>query len=555
MTMAKGEEKVTEGEDLEQEPSTKEKKEHDISAALEVTGHFTVKYPNGLTLGVRLEAVPGTRGVHVDVVYVLDLREAEFGRSGLAMRAAVLESINRSLPRVLCDVGLEEFMNEQTVWTPWGRVRLPLLRGSAGKTESLIHETRTVYVITEGTKPTMDLTWLTETGRVVTSEEFVLIRRSDARSSLPELKKSVLTNKWALLQNGFSRGWFGILALAGLIIGVAASLSVLAVGSGSLIIPLLVSAISGLVGGWLLQSSRNSINGFVTTLSDEQKVLDRLGDADRISKSISENEDKLVLIGDLNFVVSPLIATAGRALEEGDVDAAVSAACSVLDECVRLAPLESDPSSATMKSTDVGLRKFLRLFEDLGGVDEEASLALAYVGLTGHVTEAITFGEVVEHLTQLNDSLYHIGALRPDVKASIDDHLNKRGMKEAVDEIDKEIATDEAMIPVLEPKSESVKVEEVVSTPKEDAEDDVELLDGIFHASVDTSTANYGTEEAVVNTESEGPEMQITGADVVTGENRKQKKKIKDTQQLALTDDVEIGESTGGSEEERRARV
>ena len=129
-------------------------------------------------------------------------------------------------------------MNEHTVLTPWGRVRLPLLRGSAGKTESLIHETRTVYVITEGTKPTMDLNWLTDTGRVVTPEEFVLIRRSDARSSLPELKKSVLTNKWALLQNGVSRGWFGILALAGLIIGIAASLSVLTVGSGSLIIPL-----------------------------------------------------------------------------------------------------------------------------------------------------------------------------------------------------------------------------------------------------------------------------------------------------------------------------
>ena len=131
MSLAKGEEKVTEGEDLDQAPSIREKKKHDISDALEVTGHFTMRYPNGLTLGVRLESIPGTRGVHVDVVYVLDLREAEFGKSGLAMRAAVLESINRSLPRVLGDVGLEEFMNEQTVLTPWGRVRLPLLRGSS----------------------------------------------------------------------------------------------------------------------------------------------------------------------------------------------------------------------------------------------------------------------------------------------------------------------------------------------------------------------------------------------------------------------------------------
>ncbi len=555
MTMAKGEEKVTEGEDLEQGPSTKEKKEHDISAALEVTGHFTVRYPNGLTLGVRLEGVPGTRGVHVDVVYVLDLREAAFGRSGLAMRAAVLESINRSLSRVLGDVGLEEFMKEHTVLTPWGRVRLPLLRGTTGKTESLIHETRTVYVITEGTKPTMDLTWLTDTGRVVTPEEFVLIRRSDARSALPELKKSVLKDKWALLQNGVSRGWFGILALAGVIIGIAASLSVLTVGSGSLIIPLLASALSGLVGSGLLQSSRNSINGFVTTLSDEQKVLDRLGDADRISKSILENEDKLVLIGDLNFVVSPLIATAGRALEEGDVDGAVSASCSVLDECVRLAPLESDSKSTAMKSVDVGLRKFLGLFEDLGGVEEEESLALAYVGLTGHVTEAITFGEAVKHLTQLNDSLYHIGALRPDIKESIDDHLNKRAMQETIEKIEKEIASDDDIALEQDSKSESepIKVEEVEVTNEQEVEDDnAELHEMMLHASLEPIATNEGAVETSVNTKSDEPEMQLTGADVVTARTRKQKKKkYKDTQQLSLIDEVELADSAGGSEEER----
>ncbi|MFX1560152.1 MAG: hypothetical protein ACFFBL_06170, partial [Promethearchaeota archaeon] len=274
MTVAKGEEKVSKEEGLEQPSLSKEIKKHDISNALEVTGHFTTRYPNGLTLGVKLQAVPRTRGVHVDVVYVLDLREAEFGKSGLAMRAAVLESINRPLPRVMGDVGLEEFMSEQAVLTPWGRIRLSLLRGSTEKSVSLIHETRTVYVITEGTKPTMDLTWLTDSGRVVTPEEFVLARRSDARSALPDLKKSILASKWELLESGLTRGWFGILALAGLIIGVATVFSVLTVGSGSLIIPILVSALSGLVGGWLLQSSRKSINRFVTNISEEQRILD-----------------------------------------------------------------------------------------------------------------------------------------------------------------------------------------------------------------------------------------------------------------------------------------
>ncbi|MFX1605743.1 MAG: hypothetical protein ACFFDD_07535, partial [Promethearchaeota archaeon] len=514
MTVAKGEEKVSKEEGLEQPSLSKEIKKHDISNALEVTGHFTTRYPNGLTLGVKLQAVPRTRGVHVDVVYVLDLREAEFGKSGLAMRAAVLESINRPLPRVMGDVGLEEFMSEQAVLTPWGRIRLSLLRGSTEKSVSLIHETRTVYVITEGTKPTMDLTWLTDSGRVVTPEEFVLARRSDARSALPDLKKSILASKWELLESGLTRGWFGILALAGLIIGVATVFSVLTVGSGSLIIPILVSALSGLVGGWLLQSSRKSINRFVTNISEEQRILDRLGDAERISQSIIENEDKLVIIGDLNFVVSPLIAAAGRALEEGDVDAAVNAACSVLDECVRLAPLESDSASASMKSADVGLRKFLGLFEDLGGVEEEESLALAYVGLTGHLTKTITFTEAVEHLTQLNNALYHIGALRPDIKGSIDDHLNKRAMKQTVEEIDKELASEDVELSEPTQEVDTGDIEETKSSAREDAEEDEELLDMMLHASVETPTTNKGSEKP------NEPEMNITGADVVTARTK-----------------------------------
>ncbi|MFW9871466.1 MAG: hypothetical protein ACFFEL_17695, partial [Candidatus Thorarchaeota archaeon] len=444
MTLVKGEKKSPE-EDLEETKS--ETKTHEISDALKVTGHFTTKYPNGLTLGVRMESIPGTRGVHVDIVYVLDLREAEFGKSGLAMRAAVLESINRTLSRVLGDVGLEEFMQDQSVFTPWGRVRLPLLRGISGKSTSLIHETRTVYVITEDTKPSMDLTWLTDTGRVVTPEEFVLIRRSDARSKLPSLKESITAAKWSLLESGMTRGWFGVLAIASFIIGVAAVLSVLIIGSGSLILPLITSTLSGVLGGWLIHSSRNSINGFVTTMSNEQDVLDRIGDAERISQSINDNEDKLILIGDLNFVVSPLIAAAGRSLEKGDVDAAVNAACAVLDECVRLAPPASTSNSISLRSADEGLRKFLGLFEDLGGVEEEEPLALSYVGLTGHVTKRIDFNEAVKHLTELNNALYHVGALRPDIKEAIDDQLNKQAMKQAVEEIDKELAEEEPLLP------------------------------------------------------------------------------------------------------------
>ncbi|MHA2081876.1 MAG: hypothetical protein ACW99H_12110 [Candidatus Thorarchaeota archaeon] len=45
--------------------------------------------------------------------------------------------------------------------------------------------------------------------------------------------------------------------------------------------------------------------------------------------------------------------------------------------------------------------------------------------------------------------------------------------------------------------------------------------------------------------------MKITGADVVIGETRKKKKSVKETRQLSLLDEIELAESTGGSEEER----
>jgi hypothetical protein len=198
-----------------------------------------------------------------------------------------------------------------------------------------------------------------------------------------------------------------------------------------------------------------------------------------------------------------------------------------------------------MISADVGLRKFLGLFEDLGGVEEEEALALAYVGFTGHVTKVVTFTEAVEHLTQLNNALYHIGALRPDIKDSIDDHLNQRAMKETVEAIDKEIVSDEAEISTPTKKKDPSEVKEDEPDTKEVSEDDEEIFEEILHASVDTSS---NTEDGI---ESDEPEMKITGADVVIGETRKKKKRVKETKQLSLLDEIELAESTGGSEEER----
>jgi hypothetical protein len=273
----------------------------------------------------------------------------------------------------------------------------------------------------------------------------------------------------------------------------------------------------------------------VASVSNEQELLDRIGDAERISQSIISNEDKLILIGDLNFVVSPLIASAGRSLEEGNVEAAVSSACTVLDECVRLAPIETSTNSSFMQSADEGLRKFLGLFEDLGGVEEEEALALAYVGLTGHITKPIDFDEAVVHLAELNNALYHVGALRPDIKDGIDSHLNKRAMMQTVEAIDKELAQEEPPIP-----ENVTKVTEDVSEPEIDNPVEIELNDMIRGASVDR-----------LEEPDEPPQdLDLTAADIVSGSKKKRKKRMKDTKQLSLLDELELGESTSGVGEE-----
>jgi len=544
--------------DRVKERAPKEEIKNDIAEALRRTDHIVTEYPNGMTLGVKLESVPGTRGVHVDIVFVLDLRKAAFGKGGLAMRAAVLETVNRDLEKVLSDVGLGEFLHDHAILTPWGRVHLPLLRGMAKGSLSLMHETRTVYVITENAKPTRDLSWLTETGRIVTADQFVLIRQSDTRSKLPDLKKCVQKEKWRLLETGVAKGWFGILALVSLAIGLSTTISVFLVGSGSLIIPAVISAASGLIGGWLLSSSRNSVSSFQETLSQEKEQLRQVGDATRIVQSIEENEDRLKLIADLNFIVSPLIATVGDAISRNDVNTTVNVACSVLDECVRLAPKVSS-SSAAIRGDD-GLSKFIGLFEHLGGNIEETNLALAYVGLTGHVIRPLTFAEAVTYLTELNNSLYDIGALRPNIKEALDDRLNMIAMKETIHEIDKEMKSDEETASVTESVtleheySEEIQPEEPASFDSADVVvEEAELHSQILHASVDESHSEEPEiqEESEVAAEDPSAEIAIVGADIVAGRMKKRKGKSKESTQLSLIDEFEYIPASSEVKEER----
>jgi hypothetical protein len=548
----------TDEHDIEriEEESTSRRVGNDIVEALRITDHTVTEYPNGLTLGVRPESIPKTRGVHVDIVFVLDLRKAAFGKGGLAMRAAVLETVNRDLKKILSDVGLSEFLHEHAIITPWGRLRLPLLRSRTKGSLSLMHETRTVYVITESAKPSLDLSWLTDAGRVITAEQFTLVRQSDARSRLPDLKNSVQAEKWKLLESGLVRGWFGVLALVALAIGLSASISVGLAGSGSLLLPLMISAASGSLGGWLLKSSRDSVSSFQETISSEQQQLREIGDATRITKAIEENEDRLKLIADLNFIVSPLIATVGDAISHRDVDATVNVACSVLDECVRLAP--STSNSLSVIRGDDGLNKFIGLFEHLGGNIVETNLALAYVGLTEHLTKPIDFGEAVTYLTELNNSLYDIGALKPHIKEILDDKLNMIALKETIKEIDKDMQNDDEAIRIPEiaqvsHERESQSEKPTDSETADEIEQDAELYEQIRHASVDHLQAKLSVEGIVEEVEAavSNEEVSVVGADIVAGRTKKRKSRSKESAQLSLIDDVEYLPVASESKEER----
>jgi hypothetical protein len=516
------------------------KDEHEIENALKLTGHYTTNYPNGLSLGVKLEGVPGTRGVHIDVVFVLDLRKAMFGKGGLAMRAALLETVNRDLEKVMADVGLSECLHEQSILTPWGRVRLQLLRGLTNDSLSLMHETRTIYVITENAKPTSDLSWLTDIGRIVTIDQFSLIRQSDARARLPELRKSIQTEKWHLLAKGLVRGWSGLLTLISLAIGMSTVVFAIIVESGLILIPVIMSMLSGVVGGWLLWSSRIYFSSFRGTLVQEREQLRSIGDSARISESISENEDRLQLIADLNFVVSPLIATVGDAIGSNDVDAAVNIACSVLDECVRLAPKTSE--SFSVMRGDEGLHKFIGLFEYLGSNTEETNLALAYVGFTSHVGKRISFGEAVSHLTELVNALYNIGALRPNIKEALDDRLNLIGLKEAMEEIDKEMQSDDERYPEVRNDSgeaEQLESEEsIISDDRSSSMSDADLHEQILNASVETPQPGEQCNKQDTNSAETNStdEIAVVGADIVKRSMKKQKSRIKESAQLALDD-------------------
>ncbi|MHA2355351.1 MAG: hypothetical protein ACXADC_09270 [Candidatus Thorarchaeota archaeon] len=463
----------------------------------------------------------------MEVVHVLDLRTARFGKSGLAMRAALLESVNREYKTILQDVGLGDYIERRNLKTPFKMISLLVLQGIEGKGVSYVHPTRTVYVVTRDVKPTLDLSWLTDAGRVVTIKEFALARSSDARSLLPELKHAVSQNKWSLLERSIKRGWLGLLAIAAAIIGMASTAIILLSTSGSTLPSVLTIIISLLTGLWMLSSSKATLRRFETLLSEEDSILIGLGDSTRINKSIVENEDNLRLLGDISFVVSPLMATLSNAIEAGNLHDSVNVACSILDECVRLSPIKPKARNSP-KSGDEGLSRFLDLFSSLGVNVEEEALALSYVALSAHITSPLTFEDMIRHVETLSFTLYNAGALRPDIKDVVDDKINNRAMKRAFDEFEKDLATEPEELLTDEgtegDESDTAEAEDITSTE----ELDEDLLDDMLNSSIDSESDSSPLLDEIpvikAETISEStPEEEIpTGADIVAASNAKQ---------------------------------
>ena len=442
MTVTEEERPIHEAE--ESKTPKGESKPSDIVEVLEATDHLTHVSSNGLVLGVRISGISGTRGVHVEIVHILDLRKAVFGKGGFALQASVLESVNRELPSLLKDVGLRERLEETSPLTPWGRVPMHTLRSASGKHKSLVYETRLVYVVTQEVRSSADLSWLTANGRVVSVHDFSLARKSDARIILPDLEKSLIVDKW----DGFSRavrnGWYGMLAAGASVLGGVTSLLVLLSSSGNLIAPLAFMGLCGAGAAWLLRQSHKGLNEFRKAIESEQAGVAALGDRTRVADSIKANEKKLRLVGDLSFVISPLMASASKNLEDGDINGAVVLAERVLDELVRLSP--SDEDKKGIVTGDAGIERFIGVFRNVGAdltETEEVSLALAYTAVTGHVTTPLGVEEALTHMAVLNTSLFNAGVLSPTVRGSIDNMFISRAFHVIVDEFSADLAKPE----------------------------------------------------------------------------------------------------------------
>jgi hypothetical protein len=255
-------------------------------------------------------------------------------------------------------------------------------------------------------------------------------------------------------------------------------------------------AILGIVAGLLigllsLKFSITSINKFQSYIANEEQLLSKHSDSERITKALSNIERDSKLIIDMKCIISTLVGKAANAIESGNLKLAIEHACGVITECVAHSPKE-----LTQKVTEVaesGMNKFLGLFHHLGVDPTGYGLKLVYVAFTGYPETPLDTGTVIDYLGIVSQVSYEVGIISPDVKDKIDYMLNNRSLyltanledvtKKAPDDVTdiaREMREEVTPAPAMETKTvedESTVVEEVKegSEPVEEkSTDDVE---------------------------------------------------------------------------------
>ncbi len=440
--------KTTESRDITSVDSEEEKKDDsaistdrdelssDICGALHDSGHHVHTYSNGVTVGALLSAVRGARSVLIDLAFVVDWRSWPIKRDGIALKAALLDTMNKPLEEILDDIGLSDQINTAQKYTPKGRIEMTTLSAREGHSGSHILETRSVYIVTNGPKPSIDLNWLTASERCVPFNQFAMARKSDSRAFVNAAQSRVKNEIWDSYEKGYEFGIFGTLLSIFALVSLISGIYVLTTGIGTFWVPIACASAGGFISLLIFYISRRQLDAFLSTLNQQNRDVAKIGDYSRLKTSAEEYQDILARLREMSFIVSPLMASLGGSMEVGDVDSAISAASTIIDECVRFS------TGKVADTGDEGLSLFLNSFQSLNKDADIDALSVCYVGVTNHLTNPVSMEEMLSYGTTLLNELHNIGVIPPEIRAKIDDRLNARSIKSAFELLDKAVTED-----------------------------------------------------------------------------------------------------------------
>jgi hypothetical protein len=408
-------------ENVTVEKKAEDEEVSDIQQVLEDASFQSKTYPNGITTGFRFKGIPGTRGVHVEVVHVIDLRVASFGTTNFARKSAILARTNRDIGSILAEHKMHDRYTEKRIWTMKGRITLKMLRTQNLRTCSLIHQTTNVYAIHDGMGTGIDFSWLMNRNHVLSIEELYRTLKGDTLH-VKGLQEYILPDKWENIQKGYERSIEAILTLSLGFVGIFSLMASITLQNRELIWSLLGILIGFVSSSFLTLNARKYLTKFLESVTNEFKLLSERCDVERLNKACLEKDDQMTLVNELNFSISSLMGAASDAIEAAKVDEAVAKVNEILDELIEMSPIESEDEEIT----ESGLRKVLGLFESFGIDTSDYKIQHAYVAFTGHRETRLSIEEATRHLASLNNALYATGIIRPEAKDKIDDRMNIR---------------------------------------------------------------------------------------------------------------------------------